>query len=124
MNGLHPILTYIPVAVLTAVITGFAGIALAFVKVIPKLKELSTTRLEEAVGAWQSIAKRHEARIKALEDDCSGLRKELHACENICRDEAAARRDADIAHAAQIEALHKEFREALQTAKELLGGKA
>jgi Skp family chaperone for outer membrane proteins len=117
------VLSYVPIAVLVAVISGFAGIALAFVKVIPKLKELSTKRLMDAVEAWQRVAERHEARLQIVEDEGDKLRTQLRECEAICRNEAAARADSDVAHDVQIENLHREFAEVLRTTKELLGGR-
>lgn len=78
------LLPFVPVMVLTTVITGFAGIIVAIIKVWPKLKELSAVRLNDAIEAWKSIAKRHEDRIGVLERDNVELRQTIRINEAKC----------------------------------------
>lgn len=85
-------LTYVPVAVFTAVVTGFAGIAVAIVKVWPKLRELSSVRLNDAIEAWKKIADAHAVRISLLEQENILLRGTIRDNEQKCADDIAALR--------------------------------
>lgn len=100
-------LQYVPVGV-------FVTLVGSLLAVWPKLKELSSQRMEDAINAWKAVAEHTEERMKAVEEKCAKLQTALEECQDQCR-------AAEIRHDDEIRAMNAKFAQFQQSTANLLG---